>query len=31
MEDGLAVPNERPGLGIDIDDAVLERYRVEET
>jgi D-arabinonate dehydratase/D-galactarolactone cycloisomerase len=29
MEDGLAVPNERPGLGIDIDDAVLERYRVD--
>jgi D-galactarolactone cycloisomerase len=28
MHDGLAVPSARPGLGIDIDDAVLERYRV---
>ncbi len=27
LEDGLAVPSDRPGLGIDIDDAVLERYR----
>lgn len=28
MEDGLAVPNDRPGLGIEIDKAVLDRYRV---
>ncbi|MFM9844502.1 MAG: mandelate racemase/muconate lactonizing enzyme family protein [Dongiaceae bacterium] len=28
MEDGLAVPNDRPGLGIEVDEAVLARYRV---
>jgi L-alanine-DL-glutamate epimerase-like enolase superfamily enzyme len=29
IEDGLAVPNDRPGLGIDIDEAVLKRHRVK--
>jgi D-arabinonate dehydratase/D-galactarolactone cycloisomerase len=29
MEDGLAVPSDRPGLGIDVDEAVLKRYRVK--
>ena len=28
MQDGLVTPNERPGLGIDVDDSVIERYRV---
>jgi D-arabinonate dehydratase/D-galactarolactone cycloisomerase len=28
MEDGLAVPSDRPGLGVEIDEAALERYRV---
>ena len=28
MEDGLTVPNDRPGLGIEVDEAVLARYRV---
>jgi D-arabinonate dehydratase/D-galactarolactone cycloisomerase len=31
MEDGLAVPNDRPGLGIEIDEAALGRYRVGRT
>jgi L-alanine-DL-glutamate epimerase-like enolase superfamily enzyme len=29
IEAGLAVPSDRPGLGIDIDEAVLKRYRVK--
>jgi D-arabinonate dehydratase/D-galactarolactone cycloisomerase len=29
MEDGLAVPSDRSGLGIDVDEAVLKRYRVK--
>jgi L-alanine-DL-glutamate epimerase-like enolase superfamily enzyme len=29
IEGGLAVPNDRPGLGIDIDETVLKRYRVK--
>jgi D-arabinonate dehydratase/D-galactarolactone cycloisomerase len=28
MDDGLVVPNDRPGLGIEIDEAALDRYRV---
>lgn len=28
MEDGMAVPSDRPGLGIEIDEAALARYRV---
>jgi D-galactarolactone cycloisomerase len=28
MQDGLVIPNERPGLGIDVDETVIERYRV---
>jgi L-alanine-DL-glutamate epimerase-like enolase superfamily enzyme len=29
IEGGLAVPSDRPGLGIDIDEVVLKRYRVK--
>jgi D-arabinonate dehydratase/D-galactarolactone cycloisomerase len=28
IEDGLVVPSDRPGLGLEIDEAVLERYRL---
>ena len=27
LDDGLATPSDRPGLGIDIDEEVLDRYR----
>lgn len=29
MEDGFAIPNEAPGLGIEIDEDVLERHRAK--
>jgi D-galactarolactone cycloisomerase len=27
LDDGLATPSDRPGLGIDINEEVLDRYR----
>jgi D-galactarolactone cycloisomerase len=27
LDDGMAIPNDAPGLGIEIDEAALERYR----
>jgi D-arabinonate dehydratase/D-galactarolactone cycloisomerase len=29
IKDGLAVPSERPGLGLDINEAGLDRYRIK--
>lgn len=28
LDDGMVTPNERPGLGLEIDEAMLERWRV---
>ena len=28
LDDGMVMPNERPGLGLEIDEAALERWRV---
>jgi len=29
LDDGLAAPHDRPGLGIDIDEKALDRYRIQ--